>query len=68
MGGEFRQAEDDTAILTAESDRALALSAIRMSQYATVLLPAYRSVQEGTRRSVTEAIHENDNARRIYRA
>jgi len=49
MGGELRQAEDDTAVLIAESDRALALSAIRLSQYATVLLSAHRSIQEGIR-------------------
>lgn len=67
MGGELRQAEDDTAIVTAESDRALALFAIRMSQYAAILLSAHRSVQEGTRRSMAGAVRENDDARRIYR-
>lgn len=49
MGGELRQAEDDTAVLIAESDRALALSAIWLSQYAAVLLSAHRFVQKGTR-------------------
>lgn len=47
VGGEFRQAENDPAVFTAEPDRALALSAIRLSQHTAVLLPAHRSVQEG---------------------
>lgn len=50
VGRELRQAEDDTAVVIAESDRALALPAIRLPQYAAVLLPAHRFVQKGTRR------------------
>jgi len=69
MGSELRQTEDDTAILIAESDWTLTLFAIRLSQYAIVLLSTHRSVQEGTRCSSTsEIVHENDDARCIYRA
>lgn len=49
VGGEFRQTENDAAVLAAESNRALALSAIRVSQHTALLLPAHRSVQKGTR-------------------
>lgn len=77
VGGEFRQAENDAAVPTAESDRALALFAIRVSQHPAVLLPAHRSVQEGTRRPASQAAANNTiiryrtragaNARRIAR-
>jgi len=52
VGGELRQAEDDTAVLITESDRTLALSAVRLSQYAAILLSTHRVVQKGTKRSV----------------
>lgn len=73
MGGELRQAEDDAAVFTAESDRALALFAIRMSQHEAVLLPAHRFVQEGTPEGSLPSIircTERGRARlaRIYRA